>query len=138
MTSLKDEVQTSGHKPEFSAHRELCTHAPARAGCWEAWLLHTRFAFQSLVHMLEADKKMMGSHANSPTDISATGLFRMRCAEPYAQFILFRGAVRERANILDKQGNMKKKRRYYYFEGNINPSSFLQFLFIMFYHRPLS
>lgn len=87
MTSLKDEVQTNGHKVEFSAHRELCTHAPTRAGCWEAWSLHTRFAFQSLVHMLEADRKVLGTHASSPTDITATGLFES--AEPYAQFILF-------------------------------------------------
>lgn len=39
--------------------------------------------------------KVMGTHANTQTGITAIGLFRMRCAEPYAQSILFRGPVRE-------------------------------------------
>lgn len=53
--------------------------------------------------------KVMGTHANAQTGITAIGLFRMRCAEPYAQSILFRGPVREWANILDKQARQREK-----------------------------
>lgn len=137
-TKIKPVSMTLGLPPAG----QVCTHASPTctvlpAGYWEAWPQHTHSAFKSLVHMLEADRKSDG-HPCKHRD-------RHYCHRPVQDetrstictIHFVQRPVREGTDIPDKQKD-KKKRGYYYFKGNINPSSFLQYVLTHFSHRPLT